>query len=199
MSKDPNTLDRLKAFWSFICSGEPVVVPPPPKFSTWKTIKLGTGLSTADDFRTALKESGNRINDWGIEILNNPAFTARETEEVLDLVVVSVTDHWFKGVHYRWKFIDKALELGLRLCPAEVGPQLRLQYADQPEGEWLVIGMEPIIGEGGFPGVFSVEHGEFGPRWLRGTRGFDYDSLPDRYRYVFVRPKSHLELGPLGL
>lgn len=166
-----------------------VAVPTPPEFSIWKTIKLGTGLKTADDFRNALKKSKNRIGDWGNDILGKPAFTASETEMDVDLVNVSVADLGFKDGAYRRDIIAKAMELGLELCPAEVGPQLRLQYADQPKGEWLVIGMEPITDSDGDLHVFSVGHGSVG-RWLDG-----YGGGPDRFwhagnRFVFVRPSK---------
>jgi hypothetical protein len=47
----------------------------------------------------------------------------------------------------------KAAELGLELCPAEVGPQLRLSYSGT---EWMYIGMKQITGRVGYPSVFSL-------------------------------------------
>ena len=50
-----------------------------------------------------------------------------------------------------------ARESGLDLCPAWVGPQLRLDYDDQPDGEILTIAMEPITDDVGEPCVFGVD------------------------------------------
>jgi hypothetical protein len=43
----------------------------------------------------------------------------------------------------------RALQLGLELCPAEGAPQLRLEYLNQPVGEFLHVAMRPIATYGG--------------------------------------------------
>ncbi|MBI4090684.1 MAG: hypothetical protein HY422_01545, partial [Candidatus Komeilibacteria bacterium] len=80
-------------------------------------------------------------------------------------------------------------ELGYELCPAEVGPQLRLQYQDQPLNEWLVIAMEAISVSDGNLLVFYVKHLVVG-QWLgtySGSPGYLFN--PDG-RFVFTRRKS---------
>lgn len=49
-------------------------------------------------------------------------------------------------------------QLGLDLCSAEVGPQLRLQYEDQPLGERVYVAMTPITASDVEPRIFVVEH-----------------------------------------
>jgi len=56
----------------------------------------------------------------------------------------------------------RARQLGFGLAAAEVGPQLRLQYFDQPVGEFLIIGMEPIKTWSGEPVILSVANGGAG-------------------------------------
>jgi hypothetical protein len=56
----------------------------------------------------------------------------------------------------------KARQLGLELCPAAIGPELRLQYPDQPSGERVHIAMVPIKSEDGEPRIFVVAHGADG-------------------------------------
>lgn len=158
-------------------------------FQTWKTIKLGTGLKAAEDFRKALKDGGHRIGDWGNDILGKPAFKASETEIEVDLVVVSVEELGFKDGATRKDIYERALSYGLELCPNEVGPQLRLQYTNQPNGEWLLIAMEPISDSDGNLYVFYVVR-DSNDSWLYANDGNLGSFWLDNYRWVFLRRKQ---------
>lgn len=130
-----------------------------------------------------------KIGGWGNDILGEHAFTVSETEMEVDLVNVSVGELGFKqGAPWR-DIIAKALSFGLELCPNEVGPQLRLQYTDQPKGEWLLVGMESITDLDGSLGVFRVEHGG-DELWLYGDRGHPDDVWYSGNRVLFVRPRK---------
>ena len=146
-----------------LLAGESVVKK--AEFNTWKTIKLGTGIKTADDFRKALKGNGFKIGSWADDILGKPAFTVLTEETEIDLVKVTVAELGFKKGARRDQIYERAKELGLELCPPEVGPQLRLQYSDQPNEGWIFVGMEPIIVSVDSPAVFYVEHNDSG-LWL---------------------------------
>lgn len=61
------------------------------QFPIWKTINLGTGFKTADDFRKALKTNGYCISDWANDILGNLQFTIAQEKTEIDLVVVSAS------------------------------------------------------------------------------------------------------------
>lgn len=163
----------------------------PRQWNVWKTIELGTpGLRTADDFRRALRDGGFKLGDWANDILGKPPFEAATEETGVDLVVKSVAELGFKDGATRRQIYNRAKELGLNLCPAEVGPQLRLQYKDQSVGEWILIAMEPILDSAGDPRVFIVECVDSG-LWLYGSRygGPDYFWLLG-VRWLFVRPRK---------
>ena len=151
----------------------------------WKTVKLGT-CETPSEYRKALKKAGMRISDWGDDILGR--ITCSKEEIDLDLVVLSVGDLGFKdGAKYS-DICAKAVELGLELCPAEVGPALRLQYGDQPKDEWLRIAMEAITDRDGNLFIFSVGRGG-GGLWLCGYDGHPGDVWRAGFRFVFGRRK----------
>lgn len=135
------------------------------KVKVWKTLKLGTGLKTADDFRKALKANGFNISDWANDLLGKPAFTAAAAETEVKLVKATVKELTGKDQAPYWEICQRAEERGWKKCPAEVGPQLRLQYPDQQYGEWLIIAMEPISASVGDLELFCVEHDD-GGRWL---------------------------------
>jgi len=166
-----------------------VVKPVQFEFKVFKTIKLGTGLKTADDFRKALK--GNRcvVSDRANDILGKPAFTAATEEIEVDLVKATVGELGFKSGARRDQIYDRARELGFKLCSPEVGPQLRLQYKDQLDDEQILIGMEPIPHSDDYSHVFIVERPDSelrldvhcvnpGAVWISDAR------------WVFVRPRK---------
>ena len=170
-------------------SGELVVKPVDRNWSTWKTIRLGTnGLKTADDFRKFLKDNGFSIGNYANDILGKPTFTAAAEEIELDLVVASVAELGFKNGATREQIYARAKELGLDLCPAEVGPQLRLQYKDQPNGEWLIVAMEPIAGSVGGLRLFHVERSD-SDLWLDSCYGRPGNVWHSDDRFVFSRRK----------
>jgi hypothetical protein len=157
----------------------------PIEMPVWKTVKLGT-CKTPSEYRKALKKAGMRIGDWGDDILGR--ITCSKEEIDLDLVVLSVGDLGLKdGAKYS-DICAKAVELGLELCPAEVGPALRLQYGDQPKGEWLRIAMEAITDRDGSLSFFYVERGGDG-LWLRGHGGLPDGVWGAVHRFVFGRRK----------
>jgi len=157
-------------------------------FPVWKTIKIGTGLVDAEQFCTSIKNIGGKISNYVNNIMKKPEFTVASKETEFDLVNVSGSELGFEENATRKDIYKRAFSLGLELCPAEAGPQLRLQYKDQPKGEWLLVGMEPIKDSDGVLHVFFVYHvvDDF---WL-GT----YCGRPDGVwgpgcRWVFVRPR----------
>src|SRR3989338_9444069 len=155
---------------------------------TFKTINLGTGLKTADYFRKSLRDSGNKVSSEANGILGNYAFTVAVKKIKIDLAIKSVGEIGFKDGATRQKIYGRANELGLDLCPAEVGPQLRLQYKDQPEEEQLIVAMNPIAVSGGALELFFVERDDSG-LWLGGFCGDPGRILHADYRFVFARRK----------
>lgn len=182
-----NKLGGMEGVQRFL-SGELLVSATAKVWKTWKTIQLGTGLQTADDFRKAVKLAGMKIGDWANDILGKPAFTATTSETEVELVVASVAELGFKDGATRKDIYVRAQELGLDLCPPEVGPQLRLQYTDQPKGEWLVIAMEPITDSDGNLSLFFVERDD-DVRWLYALSGSPDHFWHGSSRFVFLRRK----------
>lgn len=80
----------------------------------------------------------------------------------------------------------RAKQLGFGLAAAEVGPQLRLQYFDQPIGEFLIIGMGPIRTWKGAPVILNVANGGAG-LILIGQDGSPDAQISVVSRFVFVR------------
>ncbi len=159
-------------------------------FETWRTIKLGTGIKTAEAFREAHETAGCRIGIWSDSILDKVASTTEDSEATLALVNTSPADLGLKNNAKREDIHAQAFKHGLDLCPAEVGPQLRLQYLDQPEGEWLIIAMNPIGDLYGYPHSFHIEH-DAGNLWLNGDISHVDKKWDIESRWIFAQHYKH--------
>jgi hypothetical protein len=143
------------------------------RFKIWKSIKLG-GHRTANDFRTAIESAGCYVAATAEDILGSAVVNATDRERTIDVVVMSTENLGLKRFATYDEICTRARELGLVLCPAEVGPHLRLQHEAQSFTEWLYIGMRPVVNSSGRLVIFSVDR-SFGARYL-GTRFIATDS-----------------------
>ncbi len=170
--------------------GELTVVETRPRaFPIWKTVRLGV-CKTADEYRKALEAGKHRSGDWVNNFLGKPAFNCASEETDVDLVVLSVDDLGFKEGALYSQICEKALAMGLELCPPEVGPALRLAYENQPRGERLIVATKPFTESGDDLDLFVMEVSGGGGLWLRGDCGpSDRFWEPDR-RFIFARRKS---------
>ena len=154
----------------------------------WKTIEIGFHKD-ADAYRSALEDNGFRIRECANDIMGKPAFTVSDQPTSVDLVLITVAELGFpKESATRSDIYKRVFELDLEACPPEVGPQLRLQYMDQPDGESLFVGMEPIANSYGDLTIFCV--GRDGSScWLRGCSSISGNFVFDNSQWIFARRK----------
>ena len=166
--------------------------PPPTALETpiWKTIAIG-GFKGVNAIRDAMEAAPCRIlvGDDADEILGRPVFPFIKIPVELDLVVLSVFELGFSDRASLRDIYARAVAQGFELCPAEVGPALRLNYLDQPLGEFLHIAMQPVARYTGELVDFSV--GNAGAGFiLIGGDGHPDEVFSGAERFVFVRPRA---------
>lgn len=129
-----------------------------------------------------IKDAGFGITPGASKLLEKLTFNEKEVE------ITIKTSREITGKDFPvdlGEIYAKALALGLELCPAEVGPALRMAYKDQPKNDNIIIAMKPIS-DGADLMVFHVTRidnsGFLNIHWG--------DSFGGRYpndRFVFVK------------
>lgn len=143
------------------------------------------GGKTKQQLKEELKNKNIQIGNYAQDLLNSKDFITSKTIEGTDLVRLTVKDLGFPSGATTQEIYQRAQDLGLEFCPAEVGPHLRLNYTGS---ELIIIGMKQIFVRGGSPGVFYLYRYADG-LWLR-----TYDAEPSgrwdsRSEFVFrLRP-----------
>jgi len=129
-----------------------------------------------------LERAAVEINEFGLMLLTSAAFKASENRYPLVTVELTVRNLGFPQGAMISAICKMAENVGLSLCPVELGPHLRLQYLDQPEGSLgqpssehrappgsITIASEALEEGDDFPKGFYLRRIK-GALWLRGYR-----------------------------
>lgn len=157
------------------------------KIPIWRTITLGahTGVEA---YRDALDAAGIKVGVSADEILGRPAFAYATMTREVELAIISVAELGLDAeVSSQSEVYARAQRIGLELCPAEVGPRLRLDYRDQPLGEALDVAMEPVATYSGEPTILALVNFGSGLA-LIGSDGRSDAMVPRSRRFVFALP-----------
>lgn len=149
---------------------------------------IGVGGKSADELERTLKQNGINVGGYTQQIMEKPEFVTLKSRELVDLIHLKVADLGFTDYPTTDQIYETARRFGLELCPPEVGPELRLKYADQPLNEWKYIAMKQITGSYGRPHVFRlVRH--TGGLWLYTSWAVPTDKWNLDAKFVFRHRK----------
>jgi len=116
------------------------------------TLETDPSLDSPQKAEDTINKQNIYLSDWGSDIINKTEFSQKK--EKYELVRFTVEQLGFPNGATTDEIYKRAEELGLELCPAEVGPHLRLQYSGK---EWMLIAMKQIADRYGNPGVFDLD------------------------------------------
>ena len=152
---------------------------PDKKIFTYE-LATDTSIKSPEQAKQKLESKGIWISDYGKGLLEKTEFSQEQTQ--YKLVQFTVKQLGFSQDATTDQIYTKAQELGLKLCPAEVGPLLRLSYEGK---DWKLIAMKQIIGRDGYPSVFNLGSGAV-KLWLDGNSAYPVGRWSSDYQFVFL-------------
>jgi hypothetical protein len=162
-----------------------------------RTVTVG-GL-TKSELLQELQRNAISMNESGARLFASDQFTTSATRYSVTTVELTVRNLGFPRGATIAEISVSAKALGLGLCPIELGPHLRLQYLDQPEGYEgkpvrqhqapygsITIASEQLTEDDDFPKGFYLRRIK-GVLWLRGYRsGPEHVWEPDDH-FIYAR------------
>ncbi|UOE95237.1 helicase [Alkalihalobacillus sp. LMS39] len=142
-----------------------------------RTIEVG-GL-TKQQLRQRLQEFSVLVNEYGERLLADENFITSEKKYKVETVELTVRSLGFPDGATMPDIYKQADELGLKLCPLELGPYLRLHLLDQTEGNLgislqnqaptgsITVASKVLYEDDDFPKGFYLRRID-GQLWLRG-------------------------------
>lgn len=181
-----DVLERQLKFKTHAAEAPQQLIKSEREVATWKTITIGNYADSLK-LRNELDGVGCNVGEQAAEILARPTFILAPHKANIELALVSPAQLGFTSDTVTLANVyARAQNLGFELAAAEVGPQLRIQYFDQPMGEFLIIGMEPIKTWSGEPVILNVANGGAG-LILIGQDGRAEAEIAITSRIVFAR------------
>jgi len=108
-----------------------------------------------DNAKTIIESKGKVVSEWGQQLIEKTEFSKEQQE--YNLVQFTVGQLGFPDGATTDQIYTRAIELGLELCPPEVGPQLRHVYEGK---DWKLIAMKQIADSFGSLNVFNLDSGD---------------------------------------
>ncbi len=153
-------------FHKFPKSIEHVYTHYPERELQLESIRIGG--QTSAELQELMQKNHVKLSESTKDDLDSSDFLTSKQPEAVDVIKLTAGDLGLRDRSTTEEIYARILELGLELCPPEVGPHYRLAHLDQAMDDWVNIGMKPFANQGGCPYVFYVGRDSDG-LWL------DYD------------------------
>jgi hypothetical protein len=163
------------------------------------TRKIEVGGLTKSQLIQKLQKYSILMNEYGEKLIADNKFTSSDAKYNLHTIELTVGNLGFSDGATTAQIFKKASELGLELCPLELGPYLRLEYLDQPEGYSgkplqrnqapsgsITIASEKLSEEDDFPKGFYLRRIN-GVLWLRGYNADDLHVWNPNDHFIFCQ------------
>ncbi len=129
-------------------------------------------------------------NVTAMTLLESYDFATLKTPKTLKLACFAVTDLGFRDETDVNEIFDRAQELGLELCPAEVCIYYLLQRQDQLKHPYIHVGMKPKDQSRNTKNIYSLAQPLFNQLSLTYTALWPGKKMSSDARFLFCFPKK---------
>lgn len=176
---------------------------PPLASCTRRNVTIGG--TTKPELLRLLEAAGVKLNAHAMRLFDDARFDTASSRAVLRTCETSVAHLGFSRGATIDAILARAAEDGLVPGPCELGPHLRLQFLDQPEGRIhndearhqaptgsVTVASIPVSCDEDFPCGFYLRRIE-GVLWLRGYQSWSGHVWNPEDRFLFVEHSSGFE------
>lgn len=145
-----------------------------------------------------LKQGSILLNEFAEKLFADDKFTVSDEKYSVSTVELKVRNLGYSEGATIPQIYKKANQLGLELCPLELGPYLRIEYLDQPEGNSntyqqnkapygsITVASKILTDDHNFPKGFYLRKID-GTLWLRGYVCDDTHIWEPDDHFIFVK------------